>query len=486
MGIRIQPREIDVPQDDPFKEDLLGRKKPAEVLTHLIGNFEGPCVLAVDAAWGNGKTTFLKMWSQYLRNDGFSVVEFNAWETDFSGDPFIALSTEMEEGLQKYREKSLVTEKVDNVVEQAKKVAQRAVPGLIRFATSGTPGVASVGSTLASYVEDKLSEYREAQKSVKAFKQTLQDMAETLSESNKNRPLIVVIDELDRCRPSYAVELLEVAKHLFAVDHIVFVLAVNRSQLAHSVKALYGSDFDAVGYLRRFFDVDFRLPEPERDAFINATFNAIRIENYFIRTDDQRPKHEAEWVRKMLLGFFGAPDLSLRRIAQALHRLGLVFTSLRSDHRSFAVAAAVAMILRTIDVELYHRFLDGEVSDLEVVDKMRARAGVEAILREDEGRLFEAAIILAARELRRRRAPLDWKETPLWERYQAAVSKSQADPPEERGQERAKHVIRLVNVYQQQEAMDSSAGVGFRHAVDRLEMVSSDLIEEPAAERGNS
>ena len=58
MGIRIQPREIDVPKDDPFKNDLLGRKEPAEVLTHLVGSIEGPCVLAVDAAWGQARPRF--------------------------------------------------------------------------------------------------------------------------------------------------------------------------------------------------------------------------------------------------------------------------------------------------------------------------------------------------------------------------------------------------------------------------------------------
>ena len=54
MGIRIQPSEIDVPEDDPFKNDLLSRQEPTEVLTHLVGALEGPCVLAVDAAWGAG------------------------------------------------------------------------------------------------------------------------------------------------------------------------------------------------------------------------------------------------------------------------------------------------------------------------------------------------------------------------------------------------------------------------------------------------
>ena len=51
MGIRIQPREIEVPEKDPFENDLLDRKESVEVLTHLVRSFEGPCVLAVDAAW---------------------------------------------------------------------------------------------------------------------------------------------------------------------------------------------------------------------------------------------------------------------------------------------------------------------------------------------------------------------------------------------------------------------------------------------------
>ena len=63
-------------------------------------NLEGPCVLAVDAAWGFGKTTFLRMRSQHLRNQRMPAVAFNAWETDFSEDPFLTLSTELTEGLQ--------------------------------------------------------------------------------------------------------------------------------------------------------------------------------------------------------------------------------------------------------------------------------------------------------------------------------------------------------------------------------------------------
>ena len=228
-----------------------------------------------------------------------------------------------------------VATKINNTRKVAKEVIRRAVPGLIRVATAGILDVnplleKELGQAVASAAEKRLSDYQEAQKSIKKFRRVLQDMAGTVSKSRGNRPLIVVIDELDRCRPSYAVELLEVAKHLFAVDRIIFVLAVNRSELAHSIKALYGGDFDAVGYLRRFFDVDFRLPDPERKAFINAMLDAIQDRR--LLWADQRPVRTETTLKlceTCCRDSFVSPDLSLRRIAQAIYRLGLVFASLR-------------------------------------------------------------------------------------------------------------------------------------------------------------
>jgi len=76
-------------------------------------------------------------------------------------------------------------------------------------------------------------------------------------------PLVFFVDELDRCRPSYAIEFLEMAKHLFSVQGTVFVLAINAAQLANAIRALYGEKFDAERYLRRFVDVQLDLPVPE-------------------------------------------------------------------------------------------------------------------------------------------------------------------------------------------------------------------------------
>ena len=111
--------------------------------------------------------------------------------------------------------------------------------------------------------------------------------------------------------------------------------------------------------MRRFFDVDFRLPSPDREAFTDALLDAIRINNYFDRTFDQNTltDKEEEAVRNLLKGFFGAHDLSLRQVAQAIHRLGLVYASLHRKPRSFAITAAVLLIVRTIDQDRYDKFV---------------------------------------------------------------------------------------------------------------------------------
>ena len=491
MGIRIQPREIEVPEADPFRNDLLGRRESVEVLTHLVGSLEGPCVLAVDAAWGNGKTTFLRIWAQYLRKQEFPIVTFNAWETDFSEDPFVALSTELTEGLQEYDDELLVT-KIADTKERAKEVLRRAVPGVIRLATAGLLDInqlleKEVGNALASYAEERLSAYQQAQESVKQFRDTLQGMADAVSKSKGGRPLIVMIDELDRCRPSYAVELLEVAKHLFVVDHIVFVLAVNRGELAHSIKALYGNDFDAQGYLGRFFDVDFRLPEPNRKKFLTGLIQSTQIDSYFEKIKDFQVKQSRqEPVQGLLQDFFGAPVLSLRQVAQALHHLGLVFTALRSDERSFEMVAAVALILRTFVPDLYYKFFRGEISDLNLVEVVFDRPGAGGLRGTYGGALFESTIVASAFEISgthdRAWAP---GSSRLWDKYKKTIEAGDSGDDTSRNEvSYASKVIRYIEIFRERFANNGT--VGFRPSFERIELLLPGLIRDAEVEKMSS
>jgi len=156
MAFQVQPPDIEVPEGNPFQHDLLDRQQSIDALTSVVTTLEGPCVLAVDSAWGTGKTTFLRMWKQHLLNNGFSVISFNAWETDFAGDPLLALSTELLDSLQ-----SLDTPTMADPIRRL----SDAIPGLLRAAAPSvighfTGGVLDINSLLEP--TERVAQYREA------------------------------------------------------------------------------------------------------------------------------------------------------------------------------------------------------------------------------------------------------------------------------------------------------------------------------------
>ena len=379
MAIRIQPRELEIPARNPFERDLLGREESIKALTAVIGSIEGPCVMAVDAGWGMGKTTFLRMWAQHLRNERFPVVEFNAWETDFAQDPFIALASEIATGLQ-----SLGTTSGRLGGQRLRSVATtvaRAAPGATaRIVASAVP---VVGARLAQELEPKppslrrlaIENYDETKASLQLFRSSLAEVAEASAKDNDERPLVVLVDELDRCRPTYAVELLEAAKHLFNVDRIVFVLCLDRTQLASSVKALYGESFEADGYLWRFFDIDYRLPALDRAKFVDTSLASTGVTDW-VRTHQRRGDTDPEFLPRLLRHFLSSSDYSLRRVLQAVHRLGAVLASMPTSNDGNVFIVTILLLLRTIEPDLYQRTIAGEASDTELIESLLGAAGL--------------------------------------------------------------------------------------------------------------
>lgn len=389
MAIRVQPAEIEIPENDPFANDLLGRKESIEALTTLLGNIEGPCVMAVDASWGMGKTTFLRLWAQHLKGEGHPVVEFNAWETDFTWDPFFALWSEI--SAQFAQQSNL--ERSRTLANLARKLVpflrSGATGASLAFAVGGESEVAitaaGVSATLrefdgavdsAGQEHDAVDQtpfleatYVQAKALLREFRAALREEASMLAGEHDGLPLVVLIDELDRCRPTYAIEILETAKHLFSVDRIVFVLCLDRAQLAHSVKAIYGSEFSADGYLRRFFDIDYRLPFPDRSALLRAAMHSSGLIEYVAT---RREFQSSSWYADpdFLVKLLGLPILSLRDSLQLMHRLGVIASSIPKEEIVLANALAVLLVLRTVNADMYRKVLNGTTTDADAVSAL--------------------------------------------------------------------------------------------------------------------
>ena len=473
MVVRVQPKELEIPEDDPFKNDLLGRKDPAEALTSIVGAMEGPCVLAVDAGWGMGKTTFQKMWTRHLRKQNFPVVEFNAWETDFANSPFVALSSELTGQLYAYSD--LIHDKLSQLKATSAKVL-RATPGaFLRVAVSAVPYVGPQASkeleaALDSLADKAVSQYQGGKEAVARFKELLQMIAGNLACSREGKPLVVVIDELDRCRPSYAIELLEAAKHLFTVDHIVFVLTLDRSQLAHSIKVLYGSEFDASGYLRRFFDTDFQLPEPDRTAFIKASLSSLGVGEH-LQLADSFNKADAGRAGHLLTTALSASPLSLRDIAQTIHRLCLVLSSIVNPEPALVRLVVVLLLMRTFSPELYRRFIENKASDEEAVQALFSGWLGSAIRSTGGSDEIEALVIAAQYEAVHLEGAFDQLSARV-PRYWEYSRLADTHPSEEQREEhqRAQRILRFVKDFFEWK----SKPLGFKHAVNRLEMLAPD------------
>ena len=89
--------------------------------------------------------------------------------------------------------------------------------------------------------------------------------------------LILFIDELDRCKPAYAVKLLERVKHYFCNDRLTFVFSINTHELQNTIKHYYGENINASKYLDRFFDFRISLPK----ANLGKYYQAIQFENVY-------------------------------------------------------------------------------------------------------------------------------------------------------------------------------------------------------------
>ena len=485
--IRIQPKMIEIQRRNPFANDLLDRKIAIEALTNVIGNIEGPCVMAVDAPWGMGKTTFIKMWEQYLRGKKFPVVSFNAWETDYFADPFSALSGELLQELENFGRNPSVDADSEVWWEQLKKV-KRAAQAVFKKnlpvlrVLADTVDSSRLGKTavqiIEAYTEKASNNHQNTRETLKEFRETLDEAARVFAQEARQRSLVVIIDELDRCRPSYAIELLEIAKHFFSGDHIVFVLAINRDELSHSVRALYGEQFNANGYLERFFDIDFKLPDADRGKFIQSNFQAMKLDQYFQRAADNSADVSLPAVAKVFSAFFTKADISLRKIAQAMRRLGLVIAALPGDQPLLGWASAIALIVRTIDFELYEKFIRREADDREVIDSILDRPSLAAVRNKHEGNIFEAVIIVAYANLRTNEE-LQAGMSLLYETYQRWAD---LDPKvsfnNEKGRERAPIIMKMVKSLE--EGVVSSGGSNFSDAIKRIELFSDDLAQEDA------
>lgn len=254
----------------PFFGDQLDRQRYATRLTGFVERLGAGAVIALDAPWGGGKTWFGRNWEAQLRANQHKVAFIDAFEQDYIEDPFMVIAAELATllddnngGASALRGRAAAVMKA--ILPLGSKLLVNAVG---RFAL-GSADLADdiqelvdaaregVADQAEKSIERKLEEHEDEKKSFAEYRRSLAGFA-----TKQDKPVVVFVDELDRCNPAFAVRLIERIKHFFEIPNVVFVLLLNREQLEQAVKGVFGEQTDAAAYLSKFVRFFFRLPPP--------------------------------------------------------------------------------------------------------------------------------------------------------------------------------------------------------------------------------
>lgn len=351
--------------------DSIDRNESLKKFVAFCNQVDFGCSIAIDGRWGDGKTFFVKQtklvidsYNDYydsglsieerdsirksLSQNGFSTegfipqvtVYYDAWKNDNDEDPLLSIIYEI------CRSLSVDFPNIDN-----KKFVEKAVIVAESFTGKGCKSILNMikGENPVQTIENN-----------KTIEELIADFLNTLLYERGDR-IVVIIDELDRCRPTYAVQLLERIKHYFDNDRITFIFSTNLEQLQHSIGALYGNEFDSNRYLDRFFDYKISLPPANMQKYyasiginINNTMYSFDRMCELVATHYSFALRETEkYIRTAMIAAY-----------KPTHRdSGWGFADTRGYNFGFMIIVPLMVGLRMVNPKQYYDFIEGNNSE---------------------------------------------------------------------------------------------------------------------------
>ena len=359
-----------------FEDDKLNRERYADFLTNYISNISrykrrndtSNIVMAIDSSWGTGKTTFIDMWSNKLNennNNKFNIIKFNAWENDFVDEPLSALVYNLINAdlYSNHRNNTRIQDAFKTIETSVMKIVSSGIKYKIRKAVGPDASdeigdlIDEVKKTVIDGEKELLDGDISLSKEVLRFNQKYTEYKNALLEIKnalriitERKKLVFFIDELDRCRPLFAIRLLESVKHIFDAENVIFVFALDMEQLSYSVKCVYGQGMDACGYLCRFFDFISKMPTPELREYIDYLVNLAPLN--FSKLQESAMYSKKDFIRDITYISNGL-KLSLRDI-NSIYKNFQIFEELELKE----TCSKSAYVIYYFIIALKYKYLD--------------------------------------------------------------------------------------------------------------------------------
>ena len=362
-----------------FDNCKLNRKEYGEFLTNYIKGEHDGFVLNLNGAWGTGKTEFLRRLYTHLTNEGHPTIYIDAWESDFSQVPLSVVASELINQL------SIINHNIGSDLDKLTGFLGKALKGAViagaglatkHLVDDSAAGREVVKTFFETSPKDFLTsvkkDHEEQIEAIKSIRKELELLAEVLKQIHgKELPVVVLIDELDRCRPNYAIEMLEVIKHFFTTKNFVFVVATDTTQLQESIRSVYGSNFDSNTYLKRFFNREARLAEPDLEHYlklqeVDLTPYSEKVVLYpNVKTNTKKN------IRQFIIWVAKAYELSLRDVDQLIDKLKACLRSALYAEQSsnkVQVINIFSLLVGIVEFDLKSKSFDERKNDKPYID----------------------------------------------------------------------------------------------------------------------
>ncbi|MPX98154.1 AAA family ATPase, partial [Salinivibrio sp. VYel6] len=304
--------------------DEFGRKKIAERIITLLNSDITVSPLVLDGSWGLGKTEFCqKLISLMKKDDTHHLVYIDAFKADHADEPLLTVLAKVIEVLPEDKKKEKLIEKALPALRYGLKVGGKAlVAHVLRQDTDSIfddfdqEVKAAADKAIDESVESLLNDHVEADKNLRTLQSALKSVA-------AEKPIVLFVDELDRCRPDFAVLMLETIKHTFDVEGVQFVLVTNTDQLKASINHCYGSAIDAKRYIDKFVKFSLSLPHTYDNRQHNAEVSAVThyknlLEKSDILCELKLDKYAHFWLAERVIN---ENSISLREVETLIRHL---------------------------------------------------------------------------------------------------------------------------------------------------------------------
>lgn len=370
--------------------DTINRNKDIVCFYNILQAQEAASTIAIDGRWGSGKTFFVRQTKMvinalnplsdmdeelktkatirlpfpknYEENENYNIaVYYDAWENDNDTEPILSIIYEITKQLSV--DFSLSDE---SIVKTA---------GAIIEAISGH-NVNGIKDALTS--EDPFTKFKEQ----KDIEEKIKDFFTGLLAERGNR-LVVFIDELDGCKPNFAVQLLEQIKHYIFDDRITFVFSVNLEQLQHTIKHYYGAKFDSCRYLDRFFDLRIAMPPANMEKF----YSQIGLESrYYVDIVTKRVINMFNFELREITRFYSQVKAAVYEPTHDSQKFDFSFPHGKGRHVILMYIVPLLIGLKIADISKYDDFINGrDIEPLkELLDVDEENRLLENMLNRDE------------------------------------------------------------------------------------------------------